>query len=461
MAQNTKKGNIIRFHRNFQVNIGIVIGVILLIYAIFRLFVYVTQDPVSVYEVTEGTLTTQREYSALALRSEKIITADSDGQLYFYEPDETEVSVKSLVYSLDTTGDTTKLLKKYNSSVKNLSDDQVSEVESQLSTFTHDYSDSSFSKVYDFKSSLSDLLNTAYHSQALSSNSDEIAKAQAADSFHLNYAPEPGLVSYRIDGMEDTTTDNFTSESLDSGKLHTTDLSAQDSVKAGQPVYKLIDSENWNLVMQITEDDAKLLSRDSNVEVTFKKDGASSWGSVNVVDKSGRKYLVLGFDDSMERYANERYLGVNIVLDSSKGLKIPNSAITSKKFFTIPKTYFYKDASSGDTGVLLHTSNGDKFVSPTIYYETDKNYYVDSSDLSASDVIIRPQSTETYTVGSSTASLKGVYCVNKGYAVFKQIQKLSQNKNYTIVDSNTPYGISLYDRIALEGDRVHENDIIH
>ncbi|MGN1177035.1 MAG: HlyD family efflux transporter periplasmic adaptor subunit, partial [Roseburia sp.] len=60
-----------------------------------------------------------------------------------------------------------------------------------------------------------------------------------------------------------------------------------------------------------------------------------------------------------------------------------------------------------------------------------------------------------------TASLQGVYNINKGYAVFKQINILYQNKEYTIVETGTNYGLSLYDHIALDGTKINENDLIH
>ena len=56
--------------------------------------------------------------------------------------------------------------------------------------------------------------------------------------------------------------------------------------------------------------------------------------------------------------------------------------------------------------------------------------------------------------------LTGVYNINKGYAVFKQIKVLASNDDYTIVEAKTPYGISLYDHIALDGKSVKENQTI-
>ena len=56
--------------------------------------------------------------------------------------------------------------------------------------------------------------------------------------------------------------------------------------------------------------------------------------------------------------------------------------------------------------------------------------------------------------------LTGVYNINKGYAVFKQIDILAQNNKYTIVDTGTSYGVALYDHIALDGSKIKENQLV-
>ena len=75
-------------------------------------------------------------------------------------------------------------------------------------------------------------------------------------------------------------------------------------------------------------------------------------------------------------------------------------------------------------------------------------------------IIKKPDSNETYTI-KETKDLKGVYNINKGYAVFKQIDILYQNEEYSVLKKGTDYGISLYDHIALEGDSIEENDLVH
>ena len=59
-----------------------------------------------------------------------------------------------------------------------------------------------------------------------------------------------------------------------------------------------------------------------------------------------------------------------------------------------------------------------------------------------------------------TKALEGVYNINKGYAVFRQVIPLEKNDEYIIVEKNTPSGIEVYDHIVLQGDMVSEGQLI-
>ena len=167
----------------------------------------------------------------------------------------------------------------------------------------------------------------------------------------------------------------------------------------------------------------------------------------------------------MVRYAKDRYIEIELLLQEGTGLKIPNSSITQKEFFTVPKGYFLLGGDSQEQGILLSRMDKDgkehtEFLTPTIYYETEESYYIDDEDVGASDVIKKPDSSASYRIGENTAVLDGVYNINKGYAVFKQIDVLYQNEEYSIVRTGTDYGIALYDHIALDGSKMKEDDLV-
>ncbi len=80
--------------------------------------------------------------------------------------------------------------------------------------------------------------------------------------------------------------------------------------------------------------------------------------------------------------------------------------------------------------------------------------------MSDGDIILKPNSKETYTI-HETAKLDGVYCINKGYAVFRHIDVIYQSDEYSIIRNGTDYGISLYDHIALDGSTIIENAVVN
>ncbi|MBR4027192.1 MAG: hypothetical protein IKJ01_06495, partial [Lachnospiraceae bacterium] len=80
--------------------------------------------------------------------------------------------------------------------------------------------------------------------------------------------------------------------------------------------------------------------------------------------------------------------------------------------------------------------------------------------VSEGDRIVMEDSIDLYSIGTDTDELLGVYNINKGYAVFKQINILYENEEYAIVAQKTPYGIALYDHIALDAESIEEHELV-
>ena len=238
-------------------------------------------------------------------------------------------------------------------------------------------------------------------------------------------------------------------------------------VAAGDPVYKLSMDEDWSIVIQVEDEEfARQLMEEEYVKVRFMKNQNISWGKVDYfVNEEGDVFVSLTFTNSMVSFCTDRFLDVELLLEDETGLKIPNSAIVEKEFFIVPKEYVTKGGNSGASGVLLETYNEDgnavtEFVETTIYEETDTEYYLDDTVLRSGSYLVKPDSMEKYAV-SRIGSLTGVYNINKGYADFKQIIVLYNNDEYSIVKSNTTYGLSVYDFIVLDASTVEDNDFVY
>lgn len=464
MAKTPKNDdNIVKYKSNKNhLSIGFITVSVMFIYIAYHLFTYLSASNITIYEVTQGSISSNREYNALALREEQVFTCENSGSIVYLTSNNTRVGSKNAVYAIDTTGSVLN-----NININSLNNTSISEKDREklyfsINNFSQNYNNSSYSSVYAFKSDLNSTIEQIYSLAAMEDMSGVIDNAMNSGTFHAYYSPTPGLVVYYKDGLENLTIEDVNNESFDSTNVNIINLKTNGNIQAGQDAYKLITSDKWKLVMQIDDELSNELSNDNYIKIEFLEDKVDTWCAMSIIDMEPNDYLVLDLDDSMDRYSSSRFVHIKLLDTSVSGLKIPNSAIVEKEFFKVPKSFFYAGNNSNDVCVMVQKDNNqNEMVTTTVYFEDDNSYYIDEDMLTAGDKLIRMDSTMTYTLGDDYGTLEGVYNVNKGYAVFKQIEVLYRNEEYSIVDTGTNYGISLYDHIVLQGDSVHENEIIN
>lgn len=457
MSDNKK---IVKYRKPFHMNIGVAVFAIILIYICFYIFSYLTKEHIGVYEVKQGTIAENNTYTGLLLREETVYDAEYSGQLNFYVSERTKASWNNLICSVDETGDVSRQLQAAAGEEQDLDSSYFKNLKSEVEQFNKNYESDTFYSVYAFKDSISSKVTEAVNQHALDSMPD--AALSTGEGFHLMNAQNPGVVMYYTDGYENITAENFRPEDMQPLDYQKNVMKNNSSIKAGEPAYKMVTSENWNIICKISDDTYAQLAAESVVEIKFKKDNTTCWVNYELRKMSGDYYVILHLNSHMVRFANERYMEIELLLNEKSGLKIPNSAITKKSFYTVPKTYFTKGGDSNSLGLYVEEAETNKviFVPTSIFHETETAYYISQEGIEKGTILKKPDSNETYEVAKQE-KLEGVYNINKGYAVFKQIEILFQNEEYTIVRSGTDYGISLYDHIALEGDKVAEDDFIH
>ena len=460
---------VLKYKRPIRLNIGIVLFAIIFLYLIFYVYTYLTTSHVSSYEVTTGSIAQDTIFTGLILRNETLYYAEKDGYVNYYCREGNKSSAGSYIYSIDESGEYYR--KAMAASMENLTDETYDILCDVARQFQIDYDEENFNRIYQFKYDMEATLLEAYTAtQAETSNAADNTTDHASsgtaleDGLYAYKTPEAGIVVYSTDGYESVTTDTFNADMFQKSDYRKTSFLKQENIAAGDPVYKLITNETWNVVVPINNELTASLADTESIQVEFQEDGSTSWADAAITYRDGTNYLILTFNNSMIRFAQDRYVELELMMDDTSGLKIPNTAITTKDFLLIPKDYVTKGGNSSSDGVLLEkkgdgTTDKAAFVAITLLLEGDDFYCIASSELEKGDVIRKPDSQETYTI-NQTKALEGVYNINKGYAVFKRIERLYQNEEYTIVRNDTGSGISLYDHIALEADTVTENEII-
>ena len=464
-----KKDNVTEFPKFININIGVVIFIIIFIYLLFNVLTYLTKVHISVYEVEQGTIAANNIYKGLVLRDETTYSSEYSGSINYYVKEYSKVGFNDLIYTVDENGSVSERLNEAKHNLASLSSRATNDISDILEGFKLTYDNESFYQVYALKDEINSALNEALSLDALEQISVYADTAESNNTFHKGRAQKDGIVSFYVDGFEKTNADMFEPAMMDESVYKRTNLNVNAKTQAGSIVYKMIHSEIWNVLLPVPEkvalemiDD---LVEDNLVRIRFVKDMKEMYAEYEVRETKGEYFLILTLKNAMIRYASDRFLEVELLLAEETGLKIPNTSIVEKEFYTIPDEFFLKGDDSSADGLLLERidKNGNRtteFIKPTIYYKTDEYSYIDSEFVQSGDILQKPNSVEKYTIGDNTATLEGVYNINKGYAVFKQIEVMLQNEEYSIVKTGTNYGIALYDHIALDGSKIQEDELI-
>lgn len=466
MAKKKKNSKIVRYRRPLNLNVGMIIFAIIFVYMAFSVYTYMKKDKIQFYEVVEGNIVNDNEYSGIILREEEVQYTDRAGNINYYIREGKRAAVGTRIYSIDETGSMADFLQDNPEANVTLTPDNLSDIKRQLSAFSMTYTGEKFGEIYDLQRTLEAAVLEYVNFNALG-NLDALIE-QSGISFQQFRAPESGVVSYAIDGYESLEPSQVSAEVFEREGYSKAITKAGDLIDKSVPVYKLVTSDKWSIVFPLKEEDVTELGSQSRLMVSFRSEDLQTMGDFSIITGSdGKPYGKLDFDQYMVQFVADRYVSFELTSEKVDGLKIPVTAVTDKNFYLVPLEYMTQGGDSSDSGFVkeVYSESGTtyEFVPTTIYYSTDEYYYIDmgeNSPLKAGDYVVKTDSNDRYQIGPS-ASLQGVYNINKGYAVFKQIEILKSNNEYYTIKKGMRYGLSVYDHIVLNAKTVYEGQLIY
>lgn len=463
-SRQTKK--IVKYRR--KPKIAVAIFALVLVYVISFIFIYLSKSKVRTYEVEAGTLTTNAVFTGIIIRDETVYNSEYSGNINYYQKEGSRVKVGDTLYTVDETGRVSEILSQYNTSNENsLSKESLSTIKSMLGNFRTDYNGNNFDEIYNLKADINAAVLHAMNESIMENLDDIISKTGSENLFRTINCENTGIIAYYIDGFEDLTCETVKAEDFNTSTYEKTNLKSEKLIVSGNPAYKLINSEDWYIMIPLTKEDIDLydLADKDAVSIKIKKDNISTTANFSIISSEDKYYGKISLNRYMLRYATERFLDIEIGTASDSGLKIPASAVTENEFYTIPKEFLTKGGNSNDYGFICESYNSSgeavvKFVAADIYKSTDELCYVNKKDFEPGATIVMPDSSKKYTVGP-VDKLKGVYCINTGYTSFKLIDVIDQNNEYYIVKKGISHGISTYDRILLDAYNYSDNQMIY
>lgn len=433
-----------------NLNIGTLMFGIIFAYLLIALAAYMMDEHIASYEVIEGTISGNYRYSALALKAEEIVTAQESGNVTYYAREGARANAGLLICAVGQTSASVMTNAEPD-------EDDYEQARSDMVSFSLNFDDSRFQSVYDLKADLQALI--------LQNAINEDAGVYVTGSYT---APVSGFVLYFTDGYEGLDESSLSEELFSRNDYEKENLRLKTSVSAGDTLYSLVTGDTWYLYFPVTAQLATELEGRTRIQFRFLKDKNSFSAPFELVTGTDGQYGKITLNHSLVRYVRERFLDIELVISRVKGLKIPVSAIADKVFYKIPKEYvIVNENTDSEITILLETFNSDgssqtRYVTATVYDKTEDGSYLVSTDLfDVGDYILMVDTNKNYQIRESDlTTISGVYNINKGYAIFREVTVLDRNEEFCIVEPNNVYSLSAHDRIVLNASKVSEGDII-
>ena len=140
-------------------------------------------------------------------------------------------------------------------------------------------------------------------------------------------APISGIVSYKVDGLEEELTvkefSKYTSEYLENLNIKTGQIIAT-SGEAG----KVIDNFTYYITTSMNSKEAMNSKIGDKIKLRFSTNDEIKAEIVHINEEEDTRVLVLKVDRLTEKLINYRKISFDVIWSSDSGLKVPNKAIT-------------------------------------------------------------------------------------------------------------------------------------
>ena len=328
---------------------GRVFAVVLILALVFIYAVYLVaklvQNPTNTFMVTNGKISQEESDIGYIIREETVVkgqnykngmvkiknegekVAKGDSVFRYYSSGEEELKNKIAELDVEIQSLMQNEKSSFPSDVKLLE----SQIEKELDSI---YGVNNAQKIQEYKKNINSYITkkakisspSNSRLKELLSQREEYENRLTSDSENVN-APESGIVSYRVDGLESVlTTEDFTK--FNKNFLQDLKLKTGQTVASNEEVGKIINNYQCYIVFNSDTNEAKNSKVGDTIKIRVQNSDTLKASVENIIDEDDEsKTITVKITNDVEKLIAYRKISFDIIWWDAEGFRIPNEAI--------------------------------------------------------------------------------------------------------------------------------------
>ena len=328
---------------------GRVFAVVLILALVFIYAVYLVaklvQNPTNTFMVTNGKISQEESDIGCIIREETVVkgqnykngmvkiknegekVAKGDSVFRYYSSGEEELKNKIAELDVEIQSLMQNEKSSFPSDVKLLE----SQIEKELDSI---YGVNNAQKIQEYKKNINSYITkkakisspSNSRLKELLSQREEYENRLTSDSENVN-APESGIVSYRVDGLESVlTTEDFTK--FNKSFLQDLKLKTGQTVASNEEVGKIINNYQCYIVFNSNTNEAKNSKVGDTIKIRVQNSDTLKASVENIIDEDDEsKTITVKITNDVEKLIAYRKISFDIIWWDAEGFRIPNEAI--------------------------------------------------------------------------------------------------------------------------------------
>lgn len=328
--------------------IAILSAIVIIAYIIWAIYLLIVH-PTDVYVVSQGTISQEDEAVGYIIRNEKVQKSENyTNGIYAIASEGQRVAINEPIfrYYSDSEKEITTQINEINYKIqdlleqeKNITSADIKAIENQIEEKIENINTlNNYQEINEYKKDIDTLISKKIRFIGDVTENKEIKNlVKERNSFEnklkngseYQKAPMSGIVSYRVDGLEEAlSTDKF--DMINDQYLENLELKTGQIISASNECGKVID--NFKCYIAVTMDSKEAMEAEVNdtVKIRISNDEEENAKIVQINEESGKRTIIFQINKMTSALINHRKIAVDVIWWDVSGLKVPNQALTQE-----------------------------------------------------------------------------------------------------------------------------------